>query len=196
MLGEDNSVLGSQERAFVVSPLSTVSHPPFASKTLGYDNRFLFYTMVAQQYENVKNPNKAELYYEKAFSLNQSYPQLLKLYASFLLKQEKYDKMLTVIENLKNREKEVFNYYALKGRALYQGGRYADAVDILLEANKIYDSDVVVLNTLGLSLVRIGEKEEAIKALSASLKIINTQEDIARLLKQLKEEVKNDKKKK
>jgi GWxTD domain-containing protein len=194
--GEDDSVLGSRERAFVVSPLSTVSHPPFASKTMSTDNRFLFYTMVAQQYENVKKPDKAELYYEKAFSLNQSYPQLLKLYASFLLEQEKYDKMLTVIENLKNREKEVFNYYVLKGRALYYIGMYADAVDTLLEANKIYDSDVTVLNTLGLSLVRIGEIEEAIKALSASLKIVDSQADIARLLKQLKEEVKNDKKKK
>lgn len=196
ILGEDDSVLGSGERAFVVSPLSTVSHPPFASKTLSTDNRFLFYTMVAQQYENVKKPDKAELYYEKAFSLNQTYPQLLKLYASFLLEQKKYDKMLTVIENLKNREKEMFNYYALKGRALYYIGMYADAVDTLLEANKIYDSDATVLNTLGLSLVRIGEIEEAIKALSASLKIVDTQADIARLLKQLKEEVKNDKKKK
>ena len=104
--------------------------------------------------------------------------------------------MLTVIENLKNREKELFNYYTLKGRALYYNGMYADAVDTLLEANKIYDSDVTVLNTLGLSLIRIGEKEEAIKALSASLKILDTQTDIAGLLKQLKEEVNNDKKKK
>jgi len=196
ILGEDNSVLGSGEGVFVVSPLSTVSHPPLASKTLSTDNRFLFYTMVAQQYEHVKKLAKAELYYEKAFSLNQSYPQLLKLYASFLLEQKKYDKMLTVIENLKNREKELFNYYTLKGRALYYNGMYADAVDTLLEANKIYDSDVTVLNTLGLSLIRIGEKEEAIKALSASLKILDTQTDIAGLLKQLKEEVNNDKKKK
>lgn len=196
ILGEDDSVLGSRERAFVVSPLAAVPHPPFASKTLGPDNGFLFYTMVAQQYENVKNPDKAEFYYEKAFRLNQSYPQLLKLYASFLLEQKKYDKMLTVIENLKPHQKELFDYYALKGRALYYSGMYADAVDTLLEANKIYDSDVTVLNTLGLSLARIGEKEEAIKALSASLKIVDTQTDIARLLKQLEEEVKNDKKKK
>jgi GWxTD domain-containing protein len=196
ILAEDDSVLGSRERAFVVSPLAAVPHPPFASKTMSTDNGFLFYTMVAQQYENVKNPGKAGFYYEKAYSLNQSYPQLLKLYASFLLEQKKYDKMLTVIENLKNREKELFDYYSLKGRAFYYSGMYADAVDTLLEANKIYDSDVTVLNTLGLSLVRIGEKEEAIKALSASLKIVDTQADIARLLKQLEEEVKNDKKKK
>ena len=196
ILGEDDTVLGSGERAFVVSPLAAVPHPPFASKTLGPDNRFLFYTMVAQQYENVKNPGKAGFYYEKAYSLNRSYPQLLKLYASFLLEQGKYDKVPTVIENLKNQDKELFDYYALKGRALYYSGRFADAVDTLLEANKIYDSDVTVLNTLGLSLVRIGEKEEAIKALSASLKIVDTQADIARLLKQLTEEVKNDKKKK
>jgi GWxTD domain-containing protein len=196
LLGEDDSVLVSEERAFVVSPLSTVPHPPFASKTMSTNNRFLFYTMVAQQYENVKKNHKAEFYYEKAFGLNPSYPQLLKLYASFLEKQEKYDKMLTVIENLKNRDKELFNYYALRGRALYYRGMYADAVDTLLEANKIYDSDVTVLNVLGLSLVRIGEKEEAIKALSASLKIVDTQPDIARLLKQLEKEVKNDKQKK
>lgn len=192
ILGEGDSALGSGERTFVVSPLAAVPHPPFASKTLSTDNRFLFYTMVAQQYENVKDSYKAELNYEKAFNLNQFYPQLLKLYASFLLEQKKYDKVLRVIENLKNREKELFNYYALKGRAFYYSGMYADAVDTLLEANKIYDSDVTVLNTLGLSLVRIGEKEEAIKALSASLKIIDNQADIARLLKQLKDEVKND----
>lgn len=195
ILGEDNSVLDSKERAFVVSPLAAVPHPPFAAKTMRNDNRFLFYTMVAQQYENVKNPASAEFYYEKAFSLNQAYPQLLKLYAAFLLEQKKYDKILTVIENLKNLEKEVFHYYTLKGRACYYSGRYEEAVDALLEANKIYDSDVVVLNTLGLSLLRIGEKEEAIKALSASLKIVDTQEDIAGLLEQLKEKEKHDKKK-
>lgn len=196
LLAEDHSVLDSSENAFVVSPLSHVPHPPFASKTLRMDSQFLFYTMVAQQYENVENPRKAEFYYEKAFGLNQSYPQLLKLYALLLLKQKKYDKMLQVIENLKNQEKEAFSYFALKGRALYHQGRYNEAVDALLEANKIYDSDFAVLNTLGLSLVRIGEKEEAIKALSASLKINDAQKDIAGILQQLKEEEKNDKKKK
>ena len=196
LLGKDQKALDTVENAFVVSPLSTVPHPPFAAKSLKNENRFLFYTMVAQQYENVKNFSKAEFFYEEAFRLNPSYPQLLKLYAQLLLNREKYDKMLEIIENLKSQEKEAFIYVSLKGRALYHKGRYQEAVDSLLEANKIFDSDVGVLNTLGLALVRIDEKEEAIKALSASLKINDSQEDIARLLQELKGEIKDVPKKK
>ena len=194
--GEDHAVLASQERGFVVSPLAAVPHPPSAAKPLKSENHFAFYTMVAQQYENVQDFTKAEFYFEKAFGLNRSYPQLLKLYAALLLREEKYDKALTVIQGLKNQEKELFSYYALQGRILYQKGSYPEAVDSLLEANKIYDSDVLVLNTLGLALLRVGEKEEAVNALSASLSIDNKQEDIARLLQQLKGESKNEKKKK
>ncbi len=196
LLGKDRKALDTVENAFVVSPLSTVPHPPFAAKSLKSENQFLFYTMVAQQYENVKNLTKAESFYEEAFRLNPSYPQLLKLYAQLLLNRGKYDKMLEIIENLKNQEKEAFNYFSFKGRALYHKGRYQEAVDSLLEANKIFDSDVGVLNTLGLALVRIDEKEEAIKALSASLKINDSQEDVAGLLRELKGEIKDVPKKK
>jgi GWxTD domain-containing protein len=194
--GEDDSVLASQERGFVVSPLAAVPHPPSAAIPIKSENHFVFYTMVAQQYENVQDFKKAEFYYEKAFTLNQSYPQLLKFYALFLLKEEKYAKALTVIQGLKSQEKELFDYYALQGRILYQKGSYPEAVDSLLEANKIYDSDILVLNTLGLGLLRIGQKEEAVKALTASLSINANQQDIAGLLQQLKGEHKNEKNKK
>ena len=195
VLAENNTVLAEQERGFVVSPLSAVPHPPFAAKSLRSDNQFLFYSMVAQQYESSNDLDKAEFYFEKAYRLNQSYPQLLKSYAGLLLREEKYDKVLTIVENLRTQEKELFSYYAFRGRALYHLNRFQEAVDTLLEANKIFDSDVTVLNTLGLALLRTGEKEEALKALSASLKIEDNQEDIARLLEQLKGESNNEKKK-
>jgi Flp pilus assembly protein TadD len=60
-------------------------------------------------------------------------------------------------------------------------------VDALLKANEIYDSDIAVLNTLGYALIRIGEKKEAIKALSASLEIDKNQENILKVLKQIKD---------
>jgi len=194
VLGENNAILEKEERGFVVSPLSFVPHPPFANKSLRMSNRFLFYSMIGQQYENLDELSKAESYYEKAYNMNPTYPQLLKLYAGLLLKLEKYEKMLTVIENLKNIEKELFTYYSLRGRGLYQMGRYQEAVDTLLEANNIFDSDISVLNTLGVALLRINEKGEAIKALSASLKIDPQQEDIAKLLEQLQGGKKNEKK--
>lgn len=182
----NNKVLDERENEFQVSPLTTVPHPPLASKTLKKENHYLFHMMIAKQYENLKDLSLAELYFEKAFRINSSFPELLKQYASLLLKKKKYDKMLSVIEHLKGREKEVFSYSSLRGRGLYHLDRFQEAVDILLQANKIYDSDVAVLNTLGLSFIKLGNKEEAVKALSASLKINDNQSDIARVLQQLK----------
>ena len=186
LIGENKQVLDEQENEFQVSPMNVVPHPPLASKTLKNENRFLFHMMIAQQYENVKDFARSELYFEKAYGLNSSFPELIKGYASLLLKMKKYDKMLSVIENLKGREKEAFHYFSFKGRGFYRKGLFQEAVNNLLEANKIYDSDTAVLNTLGLSFIKLGDKEEAIKALSASLKVNDTQADIAGVLQQLK----------
>jgi tetratricopeptide (TPR) repeat protein len=160
------------------------------------ENQFLFYLMTATQYQEINEFSRAETYYEKALRLNSNFPNLIKTYASFLLSRKKYDKMLSIIENLKGQDKEAFHYHAFKGRALYYKQRYNAAIDALLEANKIYDSDISVLNTLGFSLIRIGQKEDAVNALVASLKINNDQKDILKILDQLqnnKKREKNDK---
>jgi GWxTD domain-containing protein len=186
LLDAAGKLLMERENKFQVSPKSIVPHPPLASKTLKKEHHFLFYMMMGQQYQNSKALTTAEAYFEKAFRMNSRFPQLLKSYASLLFSVKKYDKVLAVIKNLENQEKEAFDYYSYKGRALYYLGKYEDAVDTLLKANKIYDSDTGVLNTLGLSLVRLGNNVEAEKALSASLKINDTQKDIARVLRRLK----------
>jgi len=106
--------------------------------------------------------------------------------------------MLEIIENLKGEENDNFYYYSFKGKALYYKQDYHAAVNTLLEANKIYDSDFSVLNALGLALLRLGNEEEAVKALSASLKINEQQKDISRILEKIenkKNEKKNEKRK-
>jgi len=192
IVGESGIILDVKENEFQVSPHSYVPHPPLASRKLGEENKFMFYFYMAAQYQAVKQYSKAESFYEKALQLNNAFPSLIKSYASFLLDRKKYDKMLSVIENLKGQEKEMFDYYALKGRALYYKKDYNACVESLLEANKIYDSDISVINTLGFALIGIGEKAEAIKALSASLKIDAHQNNISEILKQLKNETRGD----
>jgi tetratricopeptide (TPR) repeat protein len=157
-----------------------------AAKKFAIENQFVFYFQLAAQYEALKQYSQAENFYQKALRQNSTFPNLIKSYASFLFNQKKYDKILPVIENLKGQEKEAFSYYAFKGRALFYTKQYNAAVDALLKANEIYDSDVAVLNTLGYALIRIGEKKEAIKALSASLEIDKNQENILKVLEQIK----------
>ncbi|MCP5049509.1 MAG: GWxTD domain-containing protein [bacterium] len=192
LMGEDRTVLMNQKSDFQVSPMSVVPHPPLASKTLRQQHRFLFHMMIAQQHLNINNLAEAELNFEKAYRLNSSFPQLLKFYSTLLFKIKKYDKVLQVIANLASMEKEAFDYNSLKGRAHYQLGQYEAAVTALLKANKIYDSNVTVLNTLGLSFIRLGNIIEAEKVLSASLKINDTQVDIARVLKQIQSKEKKE----
>lgn len=191
-----NIVLKEAGKPLEISPVSIVPHPPLASKRMRQANSFFFYTVIANQYEKVNQIDKAEAYYEKALLMNNTYPELLKHYSALLLKLKKYDKMLQVIEGLKGQEKEMFNYFSFKGRAFYHKKLYGDALDTLLQANKIYDSDTAVLNALGLTLIQTDNKEEAIKALSASLRINDTQKDIAEVLAKLKADVKNQKGKK
>ncbi|HLP60859.1 MAG TPA: GWxTD domain-containing protein [Candidatus Deferrimicrobium sp.] len=185
LMGEGNTIIDVQEKDFMVSPMATISHPPLASKLLKSENHFLFYMMLANQYENVKNIAKAGEYYEKALALNASYPQLVKAYAAFLMNREKYDRLLIIVENLKGQEKEAFDYHTLKGKVFYYLQRYDEAVRELLEANKIYDSDVSVLNTLGFCFIRLGNIEEARRVLSASLVVNQEQEDIVEILGRL-----------
>jgi GWxTD domain-containing protein len=187
ILGETGAVLDVKERDFQVSPRPYVPHPPLAFKRLAIENQFVFYFQLASQYEALKQYSKAENFYQKALRQNSTFPNLIKSYASFLFNQKKYDKILPVIEKLKGQEKEAFSYYAFKGRALFYKKQYNAAVDALLKANEIYDSDVAVLNTLGFALIRIGGKKEAIKALSASLEIDKNQENIQKVLKQIKD---------
>jgi tetratricopeptide (TPR) repeat protein len=188
--GEGNTLLDAKEKDFMVSPLANIPHPPAASKLLKNENHFLFYMMLASQYENVKNPEKAGDYYEKALALNASYPPLVKAYAAFLLTRGNYHRLLAIVENIKDGEKDAFDYHTLKGKALYYLGKYREAALELQEANKIYDSDVAVLNTLGFCLVRLGDIEEARRVLSASLVVNRDQQDIIEVLERLKKDEK------
>ena len=149
---------------------------------------------MADQYKNSKNTKKAGLYFEKAFKLQPSYPGLIKLYAGFLMEQKQYPRMLEVLENLKGVDKNAFDYFSLKGRALYNMKNYHAAVLALQEANKIYDSDTSVLNALGFSLIRTGDKREARKVLSASLAVNPDQDTIKKALERIHANGKNKKK--
>ena len=55
--------------------------------------------------------------------------------------------------------------------ALFAKGQYADALVSLVEANKIYNSDIQVLNALGVCYWKTGQKQQALEALNASLKL-------------------------
>lgn len=185
LLGAANEVLDSREARLSIAPRDQVFHPPVASKRLPSNRAFLFDMMLAAQYANTNRPARAADHYEAALARQPEFPGLIKSYAEFLLAQRDPERLLEIIAPLKKDRKFLFDYHALRGKALHVQGNNVQAVQALLEANKLYDSDTSVLNALGAALANTGGKTEARKVLEASLRLNPEQADVKKLLKNL-----------
>jgi len=170
---------------FAISTQKTLSHPVIASKSSSLANSFIFFYALAYQYDQVNQDEKAEAMYKKAYSLNPAYQQKVPEYASFLLKVKKFDEALSLIETIKGDPKLNFQYFLTKGRALIGREKYQEAIQNLSEGNKIYNSDTVLLNALGMAYFRTGRMTEALNALNASLKLNPNQPEIKKLVQEI-----------
>jgi len=62
---------------------------------------------------------------------------------------------------------------------------YAEAIDNLIEGNRIYNSDIGLLNSLGFCYYKTGEKERALEILKASLNLNPNQENVKTLIEEI-----------
>jgi GWxTD domain-containing protein len=180
-----NIIRLSGETTFSISRLLRLPHPPVAAPMLANEKTYVYDSMLAGQYENCGRIAEAEQAQLKALAKAPGNAALIKTYVQFLFAQKKYEQIPGVLAPLQGQAQAAFDFYSLRGKAYYYLARYADAVADLLNANQSYDSDLSVLNTLGLSFLRLNNPAEARKALAASLKVNAQQPDIANLLKQL-----------
>ncbi len=185
LVDENGKMFDQKSANFIISPSETVPHPTTLVKAFPLSNSFLYFYSLAYQYDKLNQPEKAEANYEKAYLLKPDYRLGVIEYANFLVKNKKFDKSLNMIESIKDDSERRFDYYLIKGRAYAGLGRYPEAIENLLEGNKIYNSDTGLLNTLGFCYYRTGEKKKALDALKASLSLNADQADIKRLIEEI-----------
>ena len=170
---------------FLVSPTERIGHPIPIARALSADSRYLFFGMLAQQSSRINDNAKADAYYQQAFALKPDFSKGLVEYAAFLLKVGELDKCLDVVERFKSDGGLRFEYLATRGKALLGKGRTDEAVAALLDANRIYNSDTGVLNSLGLGFFKQQKKREALETLRASLKLNPDQADVKKLIAEI-----------
>jgi len=170
---------------FVISAQTAVSHPIARSKAVPLSNNYLYFYMLASQYEKVKKMEKAESFYEKAYRVKPDYKKGLIDYTYFLIRIGKFKKSLELIENIKEDEKLRFEYYLARGKAYTGMGLYSEAIKNLIEGNKVYDSDIGLLNSLGFCYARTGERQKALDVLKSSLALNPEQENIKKLIAEI-----------
>ncbi|MBA7681789.1 hypothetical protein ES703_90129 [subsurface metagenome] len=179
------AIIDEEATNFIVSPKKIVPHPVILAKSICPSNNFLFFYSLAYQYDKVNELGKAEAAYKKAYLLKPEYKAGLVEYAYFLKKTKKFKKSLKLIEGIKEDEKFKFDYYMIRGNIYMEMGNYADAIGNLLEGNKIYNSEVRLLNSLGFCFYKTHQKKKALDALKASLGLNSQQESIKKLVQEI-----------
>jgi len=179
------NVLDERKANFIVSPAKSLSHPVVAAKAFPIANGFMFHYMLAHQYEQMERHAEAEAAYKTAYAANPSYLQKVPDYAAFLLKERKPEGVLTLVEALKDDANLRFQYFLLRGRALMELQRYEEAVQSLASGNRIYNSDAGLLAALGAAYAKLGQKDKALEALQASLKLNPGQPEVQKLIQEI-----------
>jgi GWxTD domain-containing protein len=170
---------------FIISPRPSIGHPIIASKASSLANSFIFFYMLAYQYDQIGDSGKAEAMYKTAYSMNPSFLQKIPEYAGFLLKAKKFAEASDLIEKLKDDANLKFQYDLVKGRALMGLERYPEAILFLGEGNRIYNSDTGLLNALGFCYYKTGKTQEALEILSASLRMDPNQAETKKLIQEI-----------
>jgi len=188
--GAGGGAIAEASTQFIVSPQTALSRPVTLSKSFSLANLFLYYHILADQYDRVGEAGKAESNFERALVLAPAYKQGIVAYANFLLKTRGFDRALEIIERLSGDESQKFDYFLAKGRALEGKGEYGAAIESLLQGNRIYDSDTRLLNSLGNCYYKTGQKKDALAVLNASLRLNPEQKDIRELAVRVDKELK------
>lgn len=185
LLDRSGKMVDEGNSQFIISPLDTIPHPVTLAKAFPLSSNFLYFYSLAYQYDKVNKNEKAEENYEKAIALKHDYPEGIVEYAEFLLKVGKFEKSLEWIEKAKESENVLFDYYFIKGKALLGMGQYSEAINNLLEGNKIYNSDTGLLNSLGFSYYKTGQKKKALEVLRVSLHLNPEQKNVENLIDEI-----------
>jgi GWxTD domain-containing protein len=174
---------------FIRAPQESIPHPVANAKAFQLANSFLYHYMLASQYVKAGKIEEAAAAYERAYTQNAAYPRGVLDFARFTLQTGRYDRTLELLEALPPQEETRFEHHLLSGQAYLGKGLYDDALVRLLEANRIFNADTRLLNSLGLCFYRLGRHQEALEALRASLRLNPDQDDANELIKEIEKKL-------
>jgi GWxTD domain-containing protein len=182
-------IVDSQNIDFTISPLQKLAHPIETFKQVLADSPYFFYSALGQQCEGAEDFAKADLFYGKCVASNPDFAEGWVALFTIENKLHKYAQVLSAVEKLKEFAKFTFNYHVIKGTALCGLERFDPALDELLEANKIYNGDVRLLNLIGFTFFKLNNMAEALKAFDASLALNGKQPGIEKISAEIKSRI-------
>lgn len=162
----------------------------FETLARGSDTNFLngsFYYQYAMLHERAGLLPEAETLFRKAMHMgNQVLADSARNYIAYMWAErgEKLDMGLHLIQQALETEPDNAAFIDTLGWIYYMQGRYPEALDVLIKARKLLDSDSAILEHLGDTYLKLGDTRAAVEHWKKALKISPDEE---RLIERLKE---------
>jgi GWxTD domain-containing protein len=184
-LEAEGKLMAEAKGHFILSSAKALARPTILAKAFPRSNIVLDYLALAGQAENVGAAAEAEAFFQKAIALAPDNTEVFAYYSGFLMRTKNFEKALETIEKVRDDQRLRFDYCLIKGKALRELGRCEEAIPLLLEGNKIYNSDTRLLNALGYCFSKTGQRQRALEALNASLKLNPDQAEVKKLIEEI-----------
>jgi len=161
--------IDSTECQFTVSPNINIPEPVEVYSKILTKNTYFFDYIIGIQFKNSGQLTMAEFYLKRSYHLNPTFQQSLVELINTHLVQNKYSAILDEVQALEGNQELSFFYHLLRGKAYFGLKDFQPGLECFLNANRIDNSDYNLINLIGLSYLKLGNKDQAIKAFNASL---------------------------
>jgi len=182
LVGADGSILDSREANFQISPLASLAQPSEMYNQVPVDSPYYFDYVLAQQFRGLGDLEKAAYGFEKSLQAKPDFAAARQALLEILLSRGKYERVRREAELLPHEGQAAYAGHFLKGEALFGLGEFAAALDELLAASRIINTDVNLINLIGRTFLKLGDNRQAAKAFTASLTLKKNQSEIEKLL--------------
>jgi GWxTD domain-containing protein len=182
LVAADGRSLDTQHTTFQVSPLTAMARPSEMYNQVLIDSPYYMDYILGQQYQNFGDLEKAAYFFEKSLRVKSDFPEARQALLEILLTQGQYERVRQEADLLPRQGQNAYASYFLKGHALFGLGEYSAALEELLAANKIINTNVNLINLIGRSFLKLGDNRQAAQAFTASLDLNKNQPEIQKLL--------------
>jgi tetratricopeptide (TPR) repeat protein len=187
LLDPSGTVVSERSAPVQVSPRSNIARPWLYRSSFNTKNPGLLALARGDQLWNLKRYDEAHVEFEKAVAAgNENLPLAHWKLAESYLRMGDGDKAMELLAPMEEKFPQQYEIVAGLGFVHYLKSDYPKAVEYLTRAMQLRPADTVLLNTLGESFIKVGDKERAIEALERSLAMNPDQEDAKSLLASVK----------
>ena len=182
LIDGDGRVIDSRETTFQISPLPSLAQPSELYNQALADSPYRMDFIIGQQFRRLGDEEKAIYSFEKSLQAKPDFPDARQELLEILLTRGQYERVVREAERLPRSGPAAFAGHFLKGQALFGLRDFAAALDELLAANAIVNTDVNLINLIGRAFLELDDGEQASKAFTASLALKKNQPEIEKLL--------------